>query len=343
MTRPGPAFPDFFAAEAEDERLKRATAARSSARRDRFALSPLHPRRMGEAARRHRTDADDRRSAQAAVDPRSDFARRSRGDLSAAVAPAGALCRGDAGPVQGDAALPRRRRRQGALHHRRRRLGGGRQVDHRARAAGAADALAQHAQGPAVDDRRLPPSQRQARARRADGAQGLPRELRRRGADPRPRRGQGGRAQRHRAGLFAPHLRRRARRDDRRRPARHPHRRGAQRAAAQPPVARGPRDSVRLRFLRLLGVPRRQRGAAGEMVRRALHAPAPDRVPRSAQLFPQVRRHRRRRGGGDRALAVAGHQPRQPAREHPADAPARQPQAGQGREPPHREVALRKL
>ena len=103
-------------------------------------------------------DADDRRSAQAAVDPRSDFARRGRGDLSAAVAPAGALRRGDAGPVQGDAALPRRRRRQGALHHRRRRLGGGRQVDHRARAAGAADALAEHAEGPAGDDRRLPAS-----------------------------------------------------------------------------------------------------------------------------------------------------------------------------------------
>ena len=82
-----------------------------------------------------------------------------------------------------------------------------------------------------------------AHSRRPDGAQGLSRELRRHGADPLPRRGQGGRAQRRRAGLFAPHLRRRARRADRRRPARHPDRRGPQRAAAQPPVARGQRRS----------------------------------------------------------------------------------------------------
>ena len=49
-----------------------------------------------------------------------------------------------------------------------------------------------------------------------------------------------------------------------------------------------------------------RRGAAGEMVRRALHAAARDGVPRSAQLFPQVRRPRRRRGRGDGALASGG-------------------------------------
>ena len=78
-----------------------------------------------------------------------------------------ALCRGDAGPVQGDPALPRRERRQGALHHRHRRLGGGRQIDHRARAAGAAGALAEHAEGRPRHHRRLPAAERRAEARRA--------------------------------------------------------------------------------------------------------------------------------------------------------------------------------
>ena len=62
-------------------------------------------------------------------------------------------------------------------------------------------------------------------------------------------------------------------------------RRGAQRAAAQPPLARGQGNSVRLRLLRFLGVSRRERRAAGKMVRRALHAPARHRLPRSAQLL----------------------------------------------------------
>ena len=154
-------------------------ALRLDRRRRRLALSAFHPRRMGGVARRHRTDPDHRRSAQAAVDPRSDLARRSGGDLPAAFAPARALRRGDPGAVQGDAAISRRHRRQGALHHRRRRFGGGGQVDDGARAAGAADALAQHAQGRTGDDRRVPASQRAAHSRRADGPQGLSRELRR--------------------------------------------------------------------------------------------------------------------------------------------------------------------
>ena len=57
-----------------------------------------------------------------------------------------------------------------------------------------------------------------------------------------------------------------------RRSARHPHRRGRQRAAAEPAAARRQGDSVRLRLLRLLGVPRRRRRAAGAMVHRAFHA-----------------------------------------------------------------------
>ena len=59
------------------------------------------------------------------------------------------------------------------------------------------------------------------------------------------------------------------------------------------------------------------------------------RDPRS--YLPQIRRPRRRRGARrSRARHLAAHQSRQPAREHPADAPARQPAADQGREPSHR-------
>ena len=72
---------------------------------------------------------------------------RSRRDLSAAVAPARALCRGDPRPLQGNPALPRRRGRQSALYHRRRRLGRGRKIDPVARHASASVALAEHAEG----------------------------------------------------------------------------------------------------------------------------------------------------------------------------------------------------
>ena len=133
---------------------------------------------MGEAARRHATDPDRRGSAQAAIDARADFARGSHCDLSAAVAPAGPLCRRDAGPVQGDATLSRRRRRQGALYHRRRRLGGGGQVDDRPRSPGDADAMAQYAQSRTHHHRRLSAPQRHSRSRGPDAAQGLSRKLR---------------------------------------------------------------------------------------------------------------------------------------------------------------------
>ena len=53
--------------------------------------------------------------------------------------------------------------------------------------------------------------------------------------------------------------------------------------------------------------------AAGALVRRALHAPARDRVSRPALLFPQIRRPQRRGGGGDRARHLDAHQPAQPA------------------------------
>ena len=76
--------------------------------------------------------------------------------------------------------------------------------------------------------------------------------------------------------------------------------------------------------------------SAGKMVCRALHAPARHRVSRSAQLLHQVRRARRPRGARDGALHLASHKSRKPAREHIADAAARQPQADERSEPSHR-------
>ena len=112
---------------------------------------------------------DARRGDAAALAARPARHGGDRGHLPAAVAPAVALRRRDPAAVPGPAALPRHRGRQDALRHRRRRLGRGRQVDHGARAPGAAGALAQRAQGRSRHHRRLPLSQRGARARRPDG------------------------------------------------------------------------------------------------------------------------------------------------------------------------------
>ena len=224
-----------------------------------FAVSPLHPRRMGAIARRHSADADDRRSAQAAVDARSDLARRSGRHLSAAVAAARALRCGDAGPVQGDPALSRRNRRQGALHHRHCRIGRRGKIDDRPRAAGAADPLAEYAAGAARHHRRLFAPQRRADPLGDYGPQGVSGELRRDGGAAVSVGGEGGTTQCRRSRLFAYHLRHRERRIDRRRPTRHSHLRGHQRPAAEPPAARRQGDSVRLRLFRFLDLPRRRR------------------------------------------------------------------------------------
>ena len=146
-----------------------------------------------------------------------------------------------------------------------------------------------------------------------------------------------GRAQRRRAGLFAPHLR---------------HRAGRNRSSSIGPTSSSSRASTCCCRTGCRATARRSRSSptsstsrcscdaddelAGAMVHRAFHAAAPNGVPRSAQLFPPIRRSRRRGSGGDRALDLAAHQSCQPAREYPADATARRPAADQGREPPHR-------
>src|ERR1700756_4506803 len=100
----------------------------------------------------------------------------------AVVAAAVSLRRGDAAPVPGAAELPRHRGREGAFHHRGRGLGGGGQVDDRARAAGAAGALAERPQGRPRHHRRVSLSERDPRARRPDGEEVLSRKLRPAGA-----------------------------------------------------------------------------------------------------------------------------------------------------------------
>ena len=75
---------------------------------------------------------------------------------------------------------------------------------------------------------------------------------------------------------------------------------------------------------------------AAALVRRPLPDAARHRVPRSEILLPPLFETVRRRGGRDRDLDLGPHQSRQPAREHPADAPARRPDPEEGREPPGR-------
>ena len=153
------------------------------------------------------------------------------------------------------------RGRQGALHHRRRGLGRGRQVDHRARAAGAAGALAQRAEGRSRHHRRLPAAERGAGARRPDGEEGLSGELRSAGAAAVSLRRQGRAPAGARADLLASGLRRDAEPVGRGRPAGHPDRRRAQRAADRPPAEGRQGDSLRVGLLRLLGLSRRRRRA----------------------------------------------------------------------------------
>ena len=73
--------------------------------------------------------------------------------------------------------IPRRDRRQSPLHYRDCRVCRRRKVDHGARIAGAPYALAEHAQGAARHDRRLPAPQLRTDPARNNGPQGLSREL----------------------------------------------------------------------------------------------------------------------------------------------------------------------
>ena len=67
-----------------------------------------------------------------------------------------------------------------------------------------------------------------------------------------------------------------------------------------------------------------------------------DGVPRSAQLFPPIRRPQRCGSRGDGAIDLAAHQSRQPAREYSADPAPRRLAPDQGREPPDRRSGAEK-
>src|SRR6202034_1079838 len=90
-------------------------------------------------------------------------------------------------------------------------------------------------------------------------------------------------------------------------------------------------------------LPGRRNRVAGAMVYRALHELADDGVPRSAQLFPPIRRPQRCGSRGDGALDLAAHQSRQPAREYSAHPAASRPAPDQGREPPDRRSRAEKV
>src|SRR4029077_7583777 len=61
------------------------------------------------------------------------------------------------------------------------------------------------------------------------------------------------------------------------------------------------------------------------LVRGSLPDAARDRVPRSQILLPSLFETRRQAGGRDGDIDLGAHQPDQPARKYPADAPARAP------------------
>ena len=211
------------------------------------------------------------------------------------------------------------------LRHRPRRIRGGGQVHNRPPAPGASGTLAGKPQGRSGHHGRLPASQRGAGAGRPDAAQGLSRKLRSHDAAHLPL-GPEGRAQAcARAGLLPLLLRRDAGPVCHRRPAGHPHSRGAERAADLQSAARRQGGALRFRLLRLLDLHRCGRGRAARVVREALHAPARDRIPRPRLLLQQVFDGGRERGAGDRRGPVARDQPGQPAGKHPADPPARRP------------------
>ncbi len=122
-------------------RLNRIVAMEQRIDKPAVALSRLLARRMGGVARRHADDVDGGRCDAAAIAARPAGYRGGR----TIYLPLSRLLSLYVAATQGLFTAQQRflgdRGRQDALHHRRRRLGRGRQIDHRARSAGAALAL----------------------------------------------------------------------------------------------------------------------------------------------------------------------------------------------------------
>ena len=249
---------------AEKARAEAKASADGPGRR-RTVLSPhrvFTPRRMGGAPRRHAADADRRRRRRGcrASTTRSRSTRSSRSTCRSRASSA-STSRRRRGCYDATRTFLGTRRRRDALHHRHRRLGRGRQVDHGARAARAAPPLAEHAEGRPDRDRRLPPPQRRAAARRADGAEGLSRRATTcRRCSPSSPTSRPASATSRRRSIRTSSYDIVPGRDDHDRPARHPHRRGAQRAADLAAAARRRGGAVRLGLLRFLDLSRRRRG-----------------------------------------------------------------------------------
>src|SRR6202045_1072560 len=256
---------------------------------------------MGGLARRYATHFVDGGSDAAAVAQRSDLAGGSRRDLFAAVAPARAVCRGDARSLQSDPALPWRRGWKSPLYHRRRRFGRGRQIDVVAGHADAVVALAEHAEGRTHHHGWVSLSERPPQKRGSAREEGLPGKLRWHKTYMLSFRCESRQAQCPSTSLFACDLRCDPRREHHCRSPGYPYRRGPECPFAQSPGARWTGHSFRLRFLRFFGLSARRGKRSRKMVYLPLHAPARHRLSEPFVLFQEIRRPRRRPGGSDRA------------------------------------------
>ena len=231
-------------------------------RRRPLALPHLHARGMGGVARRHADDADAGRGQPAALAARPARHEGGRGHLSAAVAAAVALCRGDAAAVH--------RAQQRFLGSEEAKVpyiigvAGSVAVGKSTTARVLQALLARWPNVPKVDlvttDGFLLPNAVLEREGLME-KKGFPESYDLPALLLFPVRREGRAPAGARAGLFASGLRRDAEPVGRGRPAGHPDRRRAQRAADRPPAEGRQGHSVRVGLLRLLGLSRRRRRA----------------------------------------------------------------------------------
>src|SRR5689334_11512249 len=137
---------------------------------------------MGGTSRGYTDDADPGGGHASAFIARPARHEGSRGNLSAAFTTFIDVCGGSAKAVCRTGTLPWHRRHQDAVYHRRGGLGRRRQIDDRPRAAGAAGALAERAEGRSHHDGWISVSEFHPGTRRADGKERLSRKLRSSGA-----------------------------------------------------------------------------------------------------------------------------------------------------------------
>ena len=201
------------------------------------------------------------------------------------------------------------------------------QVDHLAHPARAAAALAHLAEGRPRHHRRLSATRTPICEKRgiAD-RKGFPESYDRARADRVPLRHQVRQARRQGAGLFAPHLRRAAGRVRHRRPARHPHRRGAQYPAAGRAAEVRQADPLRLgfhRFFDLSSTPTKPICGTGSWCASGRCAKAPSPTPRAfSAASPKCPTPRPKRFG---LAAWDGINLPNLRRKHPADPRPRRP------------------